>query len=84
MKSIPRQVQILNFFQTFQLDCCNNQFTNLLNLRIKLKFFKMLNASFSQTTSSQTSVNIVVEQIVARQLNDDGIEQEVNSRLLLF
>ena len=37
----------------------------------------MLNASFLQTTSSQTSVNIAVERIVARQLNDDGIVQEV-------
>ena len=37
----------------------------------------MLYASFSQTTSSQTSVNIAVEQITARQLNDDGIVQEV-------
>ena len=36
----------------------------------------MLNASFSQTTSSQTSVNIAVGQIVARHLNDEGIVQE--------
>ena len=36
----------------------------------------MLNASFSQTTSSQTSVNIAVGQIVAHHLNDDGIVQE--------
>ena len=67
----------LNFIQTSQLYCCNNQFTNLLNSRIKLKFSKLLDASFSQTTSSQTSVNIAVEQIIARQLNDDGIVQEV-------
>ena len=47
----------------------------------------MLNASFSQTISSQTYVNIAVEQFGARQLNDDGILQEkksINSRLLLF
>ena len=31
---------------------------------------------FSQTISSQTSFNIVVEQNVARQLNDKGIVQE--------
>ena len=37
----------------------------------------MLDASFSQTTSSQTSVNIAIEQIIARHLNDDGIVQEV-------
>ena len=37
----------------------------------------MLDASFSRTTSSQTSVNIAVEQIMARQLNDDGIVQKV-------
>ena len=37
----------------------------------------MLDASFSQTTSSETTVNIAVEQIIARQLNDDGIVQEV-------
>ena len=36
----------------------------------------MMNASFSQTISSQTSVNIAVEQAVARQLTDDGIVQE--------
>ena len=30
----------------------------------------------SETTSSQTSVNIAVEQIVARQLNNDGIVQK--------
>ena len=36
----------------------------------------MLNASFSQTSSSQTSLNIAVGQIVARHLNDDGIVQE--------
>ena len=36
----------------------------------------MMNASFSQTISSQTSVNIAVERIVARQLNDNGIVQE--------
>ena len=37
----------------------------------------MHNASFSQTTSSQTSVTIAVEQIIARQLNDGEIVQEV-------
>ena len=37
----------------------------------------MLNASSSQNASSQTSVNIAVEQIVARHLNDDGSVQEV-------
>ena len=37
----------------------------------------MLDASFSQTTSSQTSVNIAVEQIIGRQLNDDGFVQKV-------
>ena len=36
----------------------------------------MMNSSFSQTISSQTSVNIAVERIVARQLNDDGIVRE--------
>ena len=37
----------------------------------------MLDASFSQTISSQTSVNIAIEQIIARHLNYDGIVQEV-------
>ena len=37
----------------------------------------MLDASFSQTTSAQTSVTLAVEQIIVRQLNEDGIVQEV-------
>ena len=41
----------------------------------------MLNASFSQTTSSQICFNIAVEQIVASQLNDDGIVQESTHEL---
>ena len=41
----------------------------------------MLNASFSQTTSSQTSVNIAVEQILVRQVNDNGFVQETNHEL---
>ena len=57
------------------------EFTDFLNSRIKLKFSNMLNAFFAQTTSSQTSVNIAVQQIVARQLNDTGIVQETTHEL---